>query len=392
MKHWIKRIGCTAVLLGIISGSGMAADAPVVSDVQVSQRTGTKLVDISYDLAYSGGTVTVWVDVSNDGGRSYIVPARTFSGHIGQGVAPGNNRAVVWNAEADYDGLLTSQMKVRINTRAGTVPVPPVGMVFIPGGHFQMGEWSDGSACGTRTVYISPMFMDRYEVTGVLWGQTKGWADTHGYSMSGGSSRASDHPIQAISWHDAVKWCNARSEKEGLTPVYYTDTAQTAVYRSGNTNITNAMVKWTANGYRLPTESEWEKAARGGLSGKLYPWGDSIDGSKANYSGSGDSWENGNPQTTPAGYYNSDQTPSGGDMANGYGLYDMAGNVWEWCWNWFGTVEGDNNPKGPTSGTNRVARGGSWNYDTSNVRCAYRGLVNPFNYYSSGGFRCVRGL
>ena len=271
-------------------------------------------MDITYNLAYSGGSVTVWVDVCNDGGRSYIVPAKTFSGHIGQGVTPGTGRAVVWNAEADFDGMLVDQLRVRVNARAGVVPIPPPGMVLIPGGHFQMGDWSQGGAGGTRTVYISPMFMDRYEVTGNLWNEVRTWAADRGYDIGSGSWTALDHPVRSVSWYNAVKWCNARSEKEGLTPVYYTDASHTTVYRTGNVNLSNAMVKWNANGDRLPTEAAWEKAARGGLSGKDYPWGDGIDYSKANYSGAPHPWSGSTPRTTPVGYYNGLQSVPGDDV------------------------------------------------------------------------------
>ena len=130
-----------------------------------------------------------------------------------------------------------------------------------------------------------------------------------------------------------VKWCNARSEKEGLAPCYHTDVARTAVYRTGRVDVTNDMVNWSANGYRLPTEAEWEKAARGGLVGRRFPWGDQITHSLANYSSDSiypydtsptrgyhpDYQAGGAPYTSPVGNF----------AANGYGLYDMAGNVYE---------------------------------------------------------------
>src|SRR5205814_8262769 len=93
---------------------------------------------------------------------------------------------------------------------------------------------------------------------------------------------AASHPVQTVKWFDTIKWCNARSQQAGLTPVYYMDMNLTQVYSNGEVT---PYVNWTANGYRLPTEAEWEKAARGGLSGQRFPWGNLISESLANYAG-----------------------------------------------------------------------------------------------------------
>jgi len=190
-----------------------------------------------------------------------------------------------------------------------------------------------------------------------------------------------DWPVQTVNWYDAVKWCNARSEKAGLTPCYYTSAGQTTVYRTSQITLSNSFVKWTASGYRLPTEAEWEKAARGGRAGLHYPWGNSISCTNANYD-----FCAGNT-TTPVGSY----------APNGYGLYDMAGNVWQWCWdsydgNWYGNYQATmDDTRGPASGSSRLLRGGVWCYDTDGLRCAFRFGYASSNANNNIGFHCVRG-
>jgi len=277
--------------------------------------------------------------------------------------------------------------------------VIPSGMALIPAGSFTMGnsigDGDIGNANPTNTT-VSAFYMDTNLVSYSQWQTVYNWATSHGYGFDhAGSGKAANHPVQTVSWYDSVKWSNARSQQAGLTPVYYTDAGLTQVYTNGDLA---PYVNWAANGYRLPTEAEWEKAARGGLSGQRFPWGDTISESQANYSGNtGYSYDlgpngynaafatGGYPYTSPVGYF----------AANGYGLYDMAGNVLEWCWDWFGTPYGQpttTNPTGPGTGSQRVLRGGDWVSNAYLARCAFRNYNSPFNAFSDFGFRCVRGL
>jgi formylglycine-generating enzyme required for sulfatase activity len=279
-------------------------------------------------------------------------------------------------------------------------PAPPPGMSLIPAGVFEMGDSfyeGAGYEIPIHAVYVSSFYMDKYEVTYALWSNVVVWSVTNGYSYDNpGAGKATNHPVQMVSWYDVVKWCNARSEMEGLSPSYFADSNLTQVYRTGEVE---PFVDWNA-GYRLPTEAEWEKADRGGVDGHRFPWTntDTISHSQANYySGNTNQYtydvsptsgynplfvDDAMPYTSPVGYF----------APNGYGLYDTAGNVWEWCWDYAGNYSSDmqTDPRGPTSGDTRVGRGGNWNYYAVDCRDSYRYGNSPTDTASNIGFRTAR--
>ncbi|MBN1492349.1 MAG: formylglycine-generating enzyme family protein, partial [Phycisphaerae bacterium] len=305
-------------------------------------------------------------------------------------------------------------------------PVPP-GMVLIPAGEFQMGDTFNEGGTDERpvhAVYVDAFYMDRYEVTNQQYADALNWANSQGNQItvtsgvvykynsgtsypycdtttSSGYSRITwngttfgvtpgkeNHPMVMVSWYGSVAYANWRSAMQGK-PLCY--------------DLSTWACNFSATGYRLPTEAEWEKAARGGVSGQRFPHGNTINHDHANYLANGSAFTydtspyttdtyhptfavGGTPYTSPVGYF----------APNGYGLYDMAGNVWEWCNDWWSstyyTSSPYNNPRGPTSGTYRVLRGGGWSYVACFCRVAYRYGNGPNDRYNyEGGFRCAAG-
>ena len=217
-----------------------------------------------------------------------------------------------------------------------------------------------------------------------------GWKKGNQYNVQTGSSdyhkkignalTNGKHPIVGINWNNAVAYCNWLSKKRGLTPVYTIN---------GESVTTN----WQANGYRLPTEAEWEFAARS--RGKNEKWaGTSSESDLSKYGNFCDenctySWKSENQND---GYINT--APVGSFQANDSGLYDMSGNVWEWCWDWYDnqyySKSTNTNPKGTDTGAHRVMRGGSWHYSAADLRCASRYGSSPDNRRGNFGFRLSR--
>jgi formylglycine-generating enzyme required for sulfatase activity len=275
---------------------------------------------------------------------------------------------------------------------ATPLAVKPVSaMVSIPAGTLKMGDnlldpdAPAPYALPVHTANVSAFSIDRYETTYDLWKSVYDWAvdPARGASIyvfdsagrNGSFTIGTNMPVTQVGWYDVVKWLNARSEMDGRAPVYYTDATQTVVYRTGRLDLPDGAVKWAANGYRLPTEAEWEWAARGGLAGKRYPWGDVLDASQANYDRGG---------STSVGIY----------PANGYGIHDMAGNVWEWTWDWGSEADAYTwatdpitDPHGPGAGVTRVRRGGSYTYGARYLRCFERMFRVPLYEGPYFGFR-----
>lgn len=287
-----------------------------------------------------------------------------------------------------------------VNGEAPVVEVPEIELVEVPAGDFEMGDnFGEGNfnEIPVHTVYLDAYYIGKYEVT--CW-QFQRFMDDGGYANSaywgaggfgdfgtepefwmssewqgGGLSGNENIPVAGVCWYEAMAFCSWLSTKTGQS-------------------------------FRLPTEAEWEKAARGDAEKnetlehqRRFPWGDSIDGSYANFFQSGDSYESrgGNGGKTPVGYYDGSiretfQTSNG---ASPYGAHDMAGNVLELCLDWYGetyySISPVNNPRGPDSGVNKVMRGGGRHSPASGVRSSFReDGTRPTTRSVTMGFRVVK--
>lgn len=395
IRHFIAVL---IALMAFLFGASELNSAPIVNNITAAQRSGSKLVDITYDLTAVGWTgVAVSLQVSNDGGTTWAVPVVTVSGAVGSNVSPGTGKTIVWDAGTDWPRSYSTQMRFRVTADDGVAPL--AGFSYIPPGSFTMGRTSGDADTDAPpvTVTVAGFYMQQAEATKAEWDEVRTWAATNGYTdLASGGGKAANHPVHTVSWYDVIKWCNARSEKEGLTPVY---TANSVVMRTGTLE---PVANWAANGYRLPTEAEWEKAARAAVDGKRFPWaGDTISHANANYYASSTSATYDTSGFTDFTFHPSFQTglepytsPAGSFAPNAFGLYDLSGNVWEWCWDWYASdyyTSEAVNPRGAVTGTYRVVRGGSYISAPWAQRCSYR-LNNrlPINGANNRGFRAVR--
>lgn len=245
-------------------------------------------------------------------------------------------------------------------------------MVLVKGGTFRMGDargegFSDEKP--VRVVTVSSFRMGKYEVTQAQWqavmGNNPSWF-----------SNCAECPVERISWLDAVSFCNVLSDLDGRNRVYFIDG-------------TNVSINWDANGYRLPTEAEWEYAAGGGETATRTRFGngrDILDASEANFDASSAT------NISNFGIYRDKTTRVGDFQPNSLGLHDMSGNVWEWCWDWYSSSypsQSQNNPQGLSSGSERVFRGGSWYHRPSLCRVVSRNADVPTSKYTDVGFRVV---
>ena len=327
---------------------------PIIYNTLVAQRIdGSKLVDISYDLFDANGDLCeVALKLSSDGGASfgYIPDPANLSGDIGENITPGTGKSIVWDAGAegiDFDG---SQYMLQFYADDPTRPIPE-NFVFVQGGTIY-----PTSGIYTGGLTVSDFYIDRYELTHAEWNLVMG--------TGGGDT----HPQAYVSWFGAIEYCNRRSLQEGLPPCYSYSTYGTnpdnwpSGWNTNDANAANVSCDWNAIGYRLPTEAEWEYAARGGLQTHDYT-----------YSGSNDlnlvGWYSGN-----SGY---SSHPVGQLAPNELGTYDMSGNLWEWCWDVY-------------SGSFRVERGGYFYVSAFYCTVSFRYNFYPTNSYDYLGFRVCR--
>jgi formylglycine-generating enzyme required for sulfatase activity len=287
------------------------------------------------------------------------------------------------------DGACTVTMETICTgtwTASGTCtpnPCPqlPTGMVLIPAGTFTMGSptselWREADETQHQVTLTRSMYVSTCEVTQSEWQAVMGWNES--------SFPGAQKPVEQVTWFDAVSYCNQRSIRDGKTPAY-TITDEMALGR----HIISAAVRWNpaAIGYRLLTEAEWEYACRatstlafcnGAIEIRYCLPVDSNLGRVGWYCGN----------TSPGSTYSGSTHAVGGKAANAWGLKDMHGNVWEWCWDWYGPLSGNaTDPTGPTSGALRVRRGGGWFNYASDCRSASRLYYLPDGRSEHLGFR-----
>ena len=369
-----------AVSLSVVPA--VFATLPVVSNVTASQRAGTKIVDIHYDVADADGdTLKIRVEVSDDAGVHYSIPAFSLTGAIGDNIVAGTGKVIVWDASVDWDGEYSDKMRVKVIAVDGKgLPGLEWGSE-VPAGGFLMGQ--DGGAEGTgpsRHVNIPwSYWLSKYEVTNDQYCEFLNTA-----LVAGEVTRTGTTDVKAVVNKFTGVPANGLLLKIGdAYDIAWNVNNFEVVGGRGNRPVS---VSWYGAiafaqhyGYDLPTTAEWEKAARGPDHDdqdehQLYPWGDTISNGHANYQGSADPFEDASTYTwllsekAPVGYFNGNQVPFGPNTVNAHGLYDLIGNVAEWTRSIDSTIESYsqleslaavNNSLTDSSGY-RLTRGGSY--------------------------------
>ena len=337
-----------------------------ISNLRIERDKELGYYKLYFDLS-GASTDTYFVTVSATNSSITMTNPPKMSGRgISCPTTPGKDLSIFWHpALAGYakDGW-NFALKAKLSD-----------MILVEGGSFMMGS-NDGESNEKpmRQVTLSSFLIGKYEVT------QKEWQEIMGSNPS--DFKGENLPVERVSWYAALVYCNKRSIKEGLTPVYgisgSTDPSRWgSIPTTKNDTWDRVVCNWQANGYRLPTEAEWEYAARGGIKSKSYK-----------YSGSDD--------IAQVAWYSSNSVgktkSAGSKSANELGIYDMSGNVWEWCWDWYADYPNTSqtNPAGANSGSHRVFRGGGWYLDASfcTVSIRFNGFA-AYTYYIIG-FRCVR--
>jgi formylglycine-generating enzyme required for sulfatase activity len=305
-------------------------------------------------------------------------------------------QGVVANFFTVAGGMATNEANSGIVT--AVFPRTSIEMIEIAGGTFNMGKYlgnSEGDVENTlHDVTLTKFSMSKYQVTQEQYVAVMGSNPSH---FNGGTGREpadgekqGKRPVETVSWYDAIVFCNELSMMENLNPVYnISGSTNPAVWGEVPTSAEHAnYATWNTvemdkskNGYRLPTEAQWEYAAKGGDQ-NAEGW------QEFTYSGSDTAvdvaWYKGNS--------NSKTHEVGKKSPNRLGIYDMSGNVFEWCWDWGAAYENEvqSDPVGTTSGSVRVNRGGSSNYENVYLRSARRNSTSPYARNNGGGFRLVR--
>jgi formylglycine-generating enzyme len=359
-----------------------------IENVVFRQTDDDKIV-VTFDLlSEEGQTFDVKLVISDDGGRNFLIVPRSVSGDVGPDVKNGRNKEIYWDVLNDMRRLEGEQFVIKVSAKnQGNVIFSGLEFVRIPGGTFDMGDsFSDGDPDEKplHRITLPDYYMGKTEVTVaqfnkfvqvtnyVTEAEKQGrantyngvsWVPTNGANWRNpGFTQNDNHPVTVISWNDAVAFC-----------------------------------EWA--GCRLPTEAEWEYAARNAGQSIKYCWGNGnpvgrIGGNVADRSAQRlfntmfifNDYDDGYIYTAPVANFN----------ANELGLFDMTGNVWEWCQDWYESgYYGSSpslNPQGPSTGVHHVMRGGSWVNEAWDCRVTLRKGTSPNNLDNATGMRVVKSV